>query len=284
MPETAAFGFLGGDRRQLFAARAAQNAGREVYLCGFETADTELPALPIEKICERCGTIILPLPVTRDGKTLNAPLAQREILCDDTLAKACAHKRLFGGMTARLRECSPLWEQVIVRDYYAREELTAGNAYLTAEAALAMMITETSGTLCGASCLVTGFGRIGKALCKMLTGLGARVDCCARKPADLISIRCLGYGAVSYPELSGGYEYVFNTVPAVVLGERELSRFAPDTVLMELASAPGGIDLTAAARHNLRVISAPSLPGKVSPRATGELVWQTIQSMMEESE
>lgn len=278
-----AFGFLGGDRRQLYAALAAQSEGKEVCVCGLENEKTDLPALPIDNFLEHCGTVILPLPVTRDGKTLNAPMARQSIYCDDALARTCAHKRVFGGMTARLNECSPLWQQANVRDYYAREELTTGNAYLTAEAALALAINETEGSLLGERCLVTGFGRIGKALCGMLRGIGAQVDCCARRAEELAAIRAIGCGAVRYQDLAGAYSMVFNTVPAPVLGQRQLARLAPDTVLMELASAPGGIDSTAASRLNLRVISAPSLPGRVSPKAAGQLVWKTITNMMEES-
>lgn len=282
MRKTTAFEFLGGDRRQLYAALAAQNAGREVFVCGFETVEHTLPALPIEEFFQHCGTVILPLPVSRDNKTLNAPLAAQPILFDDALAEKLSGKRLLGGMTDRLANIPPGWAGLAIEDYYKREELTAGNAVLTAEGALALMIMETDGTLCGSSCLVTGYGRIGKALCRMLVGLGARVTCCARRPEDLTMIRATGCTAVRYRELTGGYDYVFNTVPALVLGERELARFSPDTVLMELASAPGGIDLAAAKKLHLRVISAPSLPGRCSPKAAGELLWQTIQNMMEE--
>lgn len=277
-----AFGFLGGDRRQLYAAAAARESGAEVYLCGLEQAETDLPMLPQEELFRRCETIVLPLPVTRDGRTAFAPFAAQPIVLDEALAEQCVGKRVVGGMTDRLPDCSPGWKKVSVQDYYAREELTTGNAFLTAEAALALAITETEGSLLGARCLVTGFGRIGKALCAMLRGIGARVDCCARRPEDLAMIKALGCGALHYADLTGAYSMVFNTVPAPVLGQRQLARLAPDTVLMELASAPGGIDLAAAEQLHLRVIAAPSLPGRVSPRAAGQLLWQTITNMMEE--
>lgn len=281
MAETA-FGFLGGDRRQLYAAKAAKAAGFPVYLCGFSQAETDWPDLPLPDFLTRCGAIVLPLPVTRDEKTLNAPFSGRKILLDDALAAALEGKRVFGGMTDRLRACAPGWKNVTVGDYYAREELIVGNAFLTAEGALAAAITETEGALCGSRCLVTGFGRIGKALCKMLSGLGARVDCCARKASDLAAIRALGCGALTYDRICDDYEVVFNTVPAQVLTAGVLQRLRPGTVLMELASPPGGIDLPAAQRMGLRVVSAQALPGRLSPRAAGELVWQTITNMMEE--
>lgn len=185
-------------------------------------------------------------------------------------------------MVGKLRETSPLWESIALEDYYQREELTLGNAFLTAEGAVALAIQQFPGSLGGSRCLVTGFGRIGKALCADLRGLGAQVDCCARKPWDLAAIRALGCGPVTYDAIPGPYDMIFNTVPAAVLGEEPLSRQGPDTLLLELASAPGGIDRQAAERFHLSVVDAPSLPGRFSPKASGELIAEAVLHMLEE--
>ncbi len=157
-----------------------------------------------------------------------------------------------------------------------------GNAFLTAEGAVGMAIQEYEGAVNGSRCLVTGFGRIGKALCLDLKGLGAAVDCCARKSQDLTAIRALGCRPLRYREAGGGYDLIFNTVPARVLTAQLLSRQRPDALIIELASRPGGVDLEAAARLGLRVREAPSLPGRMSPRTSGELIKETVYNMMEE--
>ena len=61
-----------------------------------------------------------------------------------------------------------------------------------------------------------------------------------------------------------------------------LSRLQPGTLLIDLASAPGGVDREAAEKLGIRVIPALSLPGKVAPRAAGEIIKETIYHMMEE--
>ena len=278
------FGVVGGDRRQIYLARSIAQDGYPVYVSCLERSSEAhgLLALPLSDLCRRCDIFILPLPATRDGRTLSAPLSEEEVILDDAFAEGFSCKRVFGGVTQKLCASSPLWENISCRDYYDREELTVGNAFLTAEGALGVVISEYEGAIGGSRVLVTGFGRIGKALCLYLKGLGAEVDCCARKARDMSFIRALGCRALTYGEISGDYDIIFNTVPAQVLGARELSAQRGDTLLVELASKPGGIDIEAAERLGLRVRELPSLPGKMSPKAAGEAVKQTVYNMLEE--
>ena len=272
------FGVIGGDERQLYLARCACREGKQVVLAGFsQDAAGELPAVSVKEAARQSDVILLPLPVTRDGKLLSA---RETIPLNDEFAALFAGKKVFGGMTERLRQSSSRWQEIDLQDYYCREELLIGNAVLTAEGAIGIAATRYEGSIFGTKVLVTGFGRIGKALCLGLKGLGARVDCCARKPADLISIEALGCEALTYSEVRGEYDLIFNTVPAPVLREKQLARLSPDAVIYELASAPGGVDLAAAKRFGLRVENLPGLPGQTAPKAAGELIWRTVERML----
>ncbi len=284
MSHSSAFGIIGGDQRQIYLARSIAADGYPVWVSCLEKGKgTEgLPAAGLKELTEKCSVVILPLPVTRNGKTLNAPFSEEEILLDDSFASLFLGKAVYGGMMEKLYGTSEVWGSVASYDYYSREELMVGNAFLTAEGAIGMAIREYEGALNSSRCLVTGFGRIGKALCLMLKGLGAQTDCCARNAADLTAIRALGCGALRYRELGGDYNVVFNTVPAQVLTAKALARQRPNTLFLELASHPGGIDLEAARRLKLRVLDAPSLPGRMSPKAAGELIKETIYHMIEE--
>lgn len=285
MAQSSAFGILGGDKRQIYLARSIAADGYPVWVSCLEKGEgtEDLPAAGLQELVKKCSVIVLPLPVTRNGKTLNAPFSEEEVVLDDSFASLFSGKTVYGGMMEKLYASSERWGSVAAYDYYSREELMVGNAFLTAEGAVGMAIREYEGALNGSRCLITGFGRIGKALCLALKGLGAQADCCARSAADLTAIRALGCGALRYRELSGPYDVVFNTVPAQVLTAKVLVRQRPDTLFLELASQPGGIDLEAARRLKLRVLDAPSLPGRMSPRAAGELIKETIYHMIEEA-
>ncbi len=285
MPSNNAFGILGGDQRQLYLARSIAADGYPVYISCLEEGEgaEKLPSVELEELPSRCSTVILPLPATRDGKYLNTALSWKKVPLDDRFAALFLTKTVYGGMMEKLFESSEVWESVTAYDYYAREELMVGNAFLTAEGAVGVAIQEYEGALNGSRCLVTGFGRIGKALCLALRGLGAQVDCCARKSQDLTAIRALGCRPLQYREIREAYDVVFNTVPARVLTAQPLSRQRPGTLILELASRPGGVDLEAARRLGLRVKDVPSIPGRMSPKTSGELIKETVYNMMEEN-
>ena len=141
------FGILGGDRRQLYLARSLREDGHPVSLCGLERGEGAegFPQLSPEELGQLCQVVLLPLPATRDGITLNAPLARAPILLDSGLAQCLKGCTVLGGMAGGLRKCSPLWETLPVMDYYAREELTLGNAFLTAEGAVALAVEHSPG-------------------------------------------------------------------------------------------------------------------------------------------
>ena len=55
-----------------------------------------------------------------------------------------------------------------------------------------------------------------------------------------------------------------------------LAAFKKDTVIIELASLPGGVDLREAARLGIHVITAPGLPGKYAPKTAGNIITDCV--------
>ena len=67
------FGVVGGDRRQIALAESIASDGYTVYAFGFDTINFQKGVIKAEldEIAAKCENIILPLPVTADGKYLN---------------------------------------------------------------------------------------------------------------------------------------------------------------------------------------------------------------------
>lgn len=132
---------------------------------------------------------------------------------------------------------------------------------------------------------MVGAGRIGKVLADRLGALGAQVTVSARKYADLAWVRALGHAACRTSALAGtlgGFDLIFNTVPALVLDAGLLAETREDCVILDLASAPGGVDLACAARLGRRALAAPGLPGKTAPRSAAAAVRESIDHILEE--
>ena len=284
MPMINTFGVIGGDERMKYLAQSIAADGYPVCVCGLEklgtcrgAAECDLPQL-----AAKSSVILLPLPATKDGLFLNAPYAENEIRLDDDFTRLFMHKTVCGGMLQRLTASSSLWREIEPEDYYRREELAVGNAIPTAEGAVGIAIREYPGTINGAKCLITGFGRIGKNLAIILRGMGAEVFCAARKKADLMQMRAFGVQPLTYREISRRFDLIFNTVPAKVLTSPVLMQQTRDTLIIELASAPGGTDLKRAEELHLHVIDAPSLPGRVAPKTAAEYIKEAVYNILEE--
>lgn len=278
------FAVIGGDLRQVVAANALASDGYPV--CCYLTEKNGISALvrqvnSLEEAMEDTDVVVLPLPVSTDDKTVRN---QQSLLPFEELFQY--HTPLFLGGKAgpNLLHCANSMN-CRFEDYFLREELNVLNAIPTAEGAIAIAMEELSRTLHGSRCLVLGFGRIGKVLAHQLRGLGAKVTCGARKPADLAWIEAYGYDSLHIQKLSGKlcqYDVIFNTAPALILSKDNLKQTKPEVVLIDLASKPGGIDFTGAKELNRTAIWALSLPGKVAPLTAGLIIKDTILHLLQE--
>lgn len=278
---------IGGDKRQLYCARAFVADGMKVTLGGFDKlksdCDIEITS-PLEAaLCSEF--IVLPLPCVK-GDRINAPFSKDSVVIDDALLLSMSGKKVFCGQKDKLLNLAPTLNSDFVYDYSNREEFSVLNAIATAEGAIELAMREYEGTISHSRCLVCGYGRIGKALCDMLISLNADVTVSARKQSDLAWIstkQCKSAKTDKLSELSP-FDIIFNTVPSLVFDSKVLSHIARDAVVIDLASVPGGVDFSAAARLNICAIHALSLPGKAAPKTAGEIIKNTITNMLEEDD
>jgi dipicolinate synthase subunit A len=81
---------------------------------------------------------------------------------------------------------------------------------------------------------------------------------------------------------------LFNTVPAHILPRDLLMGLQPDTLLIDLASAPFGVSddhvREATAKNGLRYLRAPSLPGSYAPRDAGRIIAECILNRLAEAQ
>lgn len=78
------------------------------------------------------------------------------------------------------------------------------------------------------------------------------------------------------------FEVVVNTIPAPVLDAERLSYLQQGTLVVDLASLPGGVDLETAHTLELTAIRALSLPARCAPITAGEFVARAVLAMLEE--
>ena len=142
----------------------------------------------------------------------------------------------------------------------------------------------------GTRVAVIGYGRIGELLAQKLNALGADVTVMARRAEVLTRAELAHCKTVRLTEecrrnflaLPKDIRVIFNTVPVRLLDQATLKLLPRNCILIELASAPGGIDLKAAEDLGMCAILGSALPGKYAPESAGIILAQTVESILKE--
>ena len=163
-------------------------------------------------------------------------------------------------------------------DFGKMEHVAALNAVATAEGCIAEMITHGKINITGSKCLITGYGRCAKEIASKLQAFGACVTIAARDRAAREHAACHGMDVCNMFERDSyrEYDYVINTVPAMVIGRREAEKMNDDVVIIDIASMPGGTDLVYCREHGIKVVHTLGLPGKYSPKTSGRILANAI--------
>lgn len=274
------FIFLGGDLRMLYAAEYL-NKNHDCFAYGFETRD-EFP-VPATGELIPCDCAVLPLPATTDGVHITMPYHSENPDLDIVLKAVKPKGTVFTGKSSPYLERICDENNLKLCNYFDREELQLLNAVPTAEGALEIMLKELPVTVFGVNTLITGFGRIGEVMAKMLISLGAKVTVYARRSEQRAKAECLGCAAVSEKEIEkslNGFDVVINTVPAAIFDRKRLMMLKRDCLVIDLASKSGVEDIELAASVGVKVIWALSLPGRTAPVTAGRIIGKTIENIL----
>ncbi len=273
---------IGGDRRQSFLAAMLAEEGYECAV--FAAPDTDLGnatlAADAEGALRDAAAVILPLPASRDGKTVNAPSFDGVVTLSQINEYLSENATVIGGML------SPnIYPSHRSYDYYEGEELVLLNTIPTAEGAVAIAMNELPTTIKGTKTLLLGFGRVGKTLGRMLKSLGAVLTVATRNRTeqaicDIMDIETVDYATL--PEALSSYGLIFNTVPCVLLCDGLLEQINDSTPVIDLATYPGGVDFDRADELGKRVIWALALPGKVAPKTAATYIKKAVMRILKE--
>ena len=275
MAHSLTFVIIGGDRRSFYAAKRLEEYGFETKLFGLEKEETYNPLKKIQ-----ADAVLLPIPFTRDGIHIFAPESSEKILISDVLTSVSEKSLIFAGNVKNITD-----DRIL--DYARRESFALLNAVPTAEGALLLALQKGKRTVFGMRVAVIGYGKVAFATAKLFHAVGADVTVFARKEQARIEAHMMGYTAKPLTELSAcaaEYELLINTVPAKVLNREILSKISKDAWIMELASAPFGLDFDEAKSLGIHAELASGLPGKFFPETAGYAVADTVLDLLREKE
>ncbi len=281
-------GIFGGDNRQVYMALGFLAKGytvatyRTIATVTHENC-TELSGLP--ELFTRCKILVGPIPMSRDKVTIYATTPAEDLSIENVEKHLSKEHLLFGGVipssTAKACEAEGIFYYDLMKD----ESITILNAIATAEGTIMEAIAASDRNLHASKCLVLGYGRCAKVLAAKLKALDAHVMVAARNEEALAYAQAMGLSTVTLPYIKcilPSCDYIFNTIPSLILTPDCLDYVNKQACIIDIASAPGGLDFAYAEKLHLNAKLCLGLPGKVAPKTSADILVTTIHSLIKE--
>lgn len=268
---------IGGDKRQEYIYSVLSEDG---YDCEIINKSTD----NIEDCLAKKRYVILPVPASKDGK--NIYCSNKDFIIEySELGKILTDKHIVFGVGLPKELIYQMnRNNTVYYDLNNNEDLLVYNAFLTAQGALKLLLDNTEKDINSRKVIVTGFGRIGKALAILLKGLNMKITVCVRKDSQQNLAGYLGLRGIKYDTLKdeiSDADFIFNTVPEQVFNTECISRIKKNAVYFELASAPFGADKSQLTAYKVKRVDAGSLPGRYTPYSAGEKIARILENLIQ---
>lgn len=259
---------IGGDKRTaymipFFMERGYRVIGYKIYHKNDMEIEADGYADSLKQAVESAKDIVGGIPIEKKG-IVNLKELSRHIR---------KHHKIFGGVMpeAFRQECSE--RGIVCYDFMKDESIAVFNAVATAEGAVLEAMLHKQTNIHHSRTLVLGYGRCGKVLSEKLKGLSAYVTVCANNGPELALAEAFGMDVLPLGNLAGRigeFEYIYNTIPALVLDEGMLKEVGKETLIIDIASGRGGLDYKEAEERRIKALHCLGLPGKYAGQVSAK--------------
>ena len=287
---------IGGDLRQIYLAILLMKQGYPVTVYGnqpslyqlskedvsYYDANVILNSSFVTTVKEN-DVLILPIPLSKDSEhiTMNK---MYDPISNSSLLQNLTHKPyIFAGAIKPSIRTFLQEHEVPFCDFMELEPIAIENAIATAEGTIVEAISRSNINLNHSNVLVLGYGRCAKILASKLKGMDAIVTIAARKADALAYAKAYGFNAIKLPEKVtdlSHYDYIFNTIPTAIISRELLQTTKSDVTIIDIASAPGGVDFAAAKELGINASLCLALPGIYAPKASATILSDAILELI----
>lgn len=277
------YAVIGGDLRQVYLALELAAEHKKVCcyaLCqpmnhnGIQTFSS------LEAAVSNSACIICPIPFTKDGMVLNQKAMKGTLPIKQFFKFLKPDHRLYAGCIPKdfYRTASQM--NIVLFDFMKEESLSYFNSIATAEGMICEAIQNSPINLHGSKCAVFGYGKCGRTLTEKLSNLSCHVTVVSSDSKELAQAFVFADETCLIKDVSsqiGTYDFIFNTIPSVIFTMELLKKTNESVTILDIASAPGGVDFTAAKELSRNADSYPGLPGKYAPLSSAKAINSTIK-------
>jgi dipicolinate synthase subunit A len=282
---------IGGDARQLEIIRKLTELDARLSLIGFEQLDHAFTGAVKEKLDEvdfsNIDAIILPVAGTNlEGQVETIFSNEKVVLTEDILSKTPEHCTIYSGITNSYLNGIVNQSKRQLVQLFARDDVAIYNSIPTVEGTIMMAIQHTDFTIHGSNVTVLGLGRCGMSIARAFHALGARVKVGARKSEHLARITEMGLTPFQLDNTEKevtNTDILINTIPLLIVTPSVIAKLPTHTLVIDIASKPGGTDFRYAEKRGIKALLAPSLPGIVAPKTAGQILADVLTQLLHES-
>lgn len=283
--------FLGGDLRELSAVNTMIESGYKVKTFALpreKLVDPSVARATVSQAVDGAEALILPVKGIDEEGYLFAPFWDKDNnrvrITENTFRCLSPRCRIYVGIASRYLLDIAAVHGIQVVSLMDLDCIALPNAVPTAEGALAVAVEESPFTVRDCRIVVLGYGRVGKSVANLFRAIGAKVYLVSRDEGEMREALSNNFDIRGFSGLSRVIpraEIIINTVPALVLTDDLLALVGENSIIIDLASKPGGVDFAAAERRQVRAFHCLSLPGKWAPLSAGKIIARGIMDLLE---
>ncbi len=281
---------IGGDARQLEVVRKLTELDARLWLVGFEQLEHSFTGAVKEKLEDvdfsEIDTVILPVAGTNLEGKVDTIFSNEEVtITEEVVSKTPPHCTFYSGisngyLTGIMKNTNRRLVQLFERD-----DVAIYNSIPTVEGTIMMAIQHTDFTIHGSNVAVLGLGRVGMTTARSFQALGAKVRVGVRKTEDIARITEMAMTPFHINDLTKmmrDVDICINTIPYPIITASVLANMPVHTLVIDLASKPGGTDFRYAEKRGIKALLAPSLPGIVAPKTAGKILGNALSELINE--
>jgi dipicolinate synthase subunit A len=281
---------IGGDARQLEIIRKLTELDAKLSLVGFEQLDHAFTGASKEKISEINFSVqdalILPVPGTNlEGQVETVFSSEKVMLTKEMLDSLPSHAVIYSGISNSYLDGITKETNKKLVQLFERDDVAIYNSIPTVEGTIMMVIQHTDFTIHSSNVAVLGLGRVGVSVARTFHALGAKVKVGARKSEHLARITEMGLAPFHLNDLAAevrDIDICINTIPTQIVTASVISKMPAHTLIIDLASKPGGTDFRYAEKRGIKALLAPGLPGIVAPKTAGQILANVLVQLLDE--
>lgn len=281
---------IGGDARQLEIIRKLTELDARLSLIGFEQLDHAFTGAVKEKLDEvdfsNMDALILPVPGTNlEGHVETIFSNEKVILTAEMLLNTPEHCTIYSGISNTFLNGITKEANRPLVQLFERDDVAIYNSIPTVEGTIMMAIQHTDFTIHGSNITVLGLGRVGMSVARTFHALGAKIKVGARKTEHLARITEMGLTPFHLNEIDQQVkdtDILINTIPLLIVTASVISKMPAHTLIIDLASKPGGTDFRYAEKRGIKALLAPGLPGIVAPKTAGQILANVLAQLLQD--